>query len=263
VRLAARAFRRFLPAAARRRLRRGMFEWLGLTWTTASGIGLRVGNYNEWIIYNEIFVDAEYDAAIAAALSNRDTGDLLRVVDLGANVGFFTLRLFDHLRASGATDASCAVTAIDAHPEVLQVLRSRVHEDNPLAERVQIVAGLVGPSTGERRFYRSADSPGESSVARHTGDSGITIGLVDLARLFQDVPVIDLLKCDVEGAELSVIEHYPALLAKTRVAVFEIHHDLCPVDRCRELLRAAGLATETVLRDRGGHSLRLYTRTQR
>jgi FkbM family methyltransferase len=259
----ARNLRRLAPAAVRRRLRRAMFVWLELTWTTASGIGLRVANYNEWIIYNEIFVDAEYDAAIAAAISNRDTGDLLRVVDLGANVGFFTLRLFDRLRVAGSTDASCAVTAIDAHPEVVQVLRSRVHDDNPLAERVQIVSGLVGQSTGERRFYRAADSPGESSVARHTGDSGVTIGFVDLTRLFQDVPVIDLLKCDVEGAELSVIEHHPAVLAKTRVAVFEIHHDLCPIDRCRDLLRAAGLTTETVLRDRGGHSLRLYARTRR
>ena len=259
----ARNLRRLAPAGVRRRVRRAMFDWLDLTWTTASGIGLRVANYNEWIIYNEIFVDAEYDAAIAAALATRDTGDRLRVVDLGANVGFFTLRVFDRLRASGLTDAACVVTAIDAHPEVLQVLRSRVHDDNSLGERVQIVAGLVGQPTGERRFYRSADSPGESSVARPTGDSGIAIGFVDLARLFQSVPVIDLLKCDVEGAELSVIEHYPALLAKTRVAVFEIHHDLCPVDRCRELLRAAGLTAETIQRDRGGHSLRLYRRTQR
>ena len=237
-----------------------MFDWLELTWTTASGIGLRLASYNEWIIYNEVFVDAEYDAAIAAALANHASSRPLRIVDLGANVGFFTLRVFDRLRAAGLKDALCTVTAIDAHPGVLEVLRTRIHVDNPLADRVQIVAGLVGRSSGEARFYPSADSPGESSIARRTGHGGMDLAFIDLVRLFDAVPEIDLLKCDVEGAELSVIEHYPNVLAKTRVAVFEIHHDLCPVDRCRELLRASGLTTERVLRDRGDCSLRLYAR---
>ena len=250
--------RRVLPAAVRGRVRRAMFEWLQLTWTTSAGIGLRVATYNEWIIYNEVFVDGEYDAAIDAALTAR--GDrVLHVLDLGANVGFFTLRLFDRLRAAGITDASCAATLVEANPDLIPVLRARLLGGNALAPAVRIVPGLAGEPSGSATLFRSPDALGDSSVLRPTADA-VSVPYVDLTPLMSDAPVIDLLKCDIEGSELTVLEHYPDLLLRTRIAVIEHHHDLCPVERCREPLRAAGLVHETVLRDRGGHSLRMYLR---
>ena len=236
-----------------------MFDWLNLTWTTSSGVGLRIANYNEWIIYNEIFVDGEYDAAIDVALAHRAPDRPLRVLDLGANVGFFTLRVFDRLRASGGNDAACLVTLVEANPESVAILRARLHDDNPFNARVRIVSALAGEPTGTATFYPSVDSPGDSSLVRRAG-RGIVVPYVDLDQFLEDAPAVDLLKCDIEGAELAVIEQYPQLLARTRVAVFEFHHDRCPVDRCRDLLSAAGLTEETVLRDRGGCSLRLYRR---
>ena len=248
-------FRRVLPAAVRGRARRAMFEWLQLTWTTSSGIGLRVATYNEWIIYNEVFVDGEYDAAIDAALTAR--GDrALHVLDLGANVGFFTLRLFDRLRAAGITDASCAATLVEANPDLIPVLRARLLGGNALAPAVRIVPGLAGEPSGSATLFRSPDALGDSSVLRPTADA-VSVPFVDLTPLMSDAPVIDLLKCDIEGSELAVLEHYPDLLQRTRIAVIEHHHDLCPVERCHQLLRAAGLVHETDLRDRGGHSLRI------
>jgi FkbM family methyltransferase len=250
-----------LPRGARQRLRRAMFDWLELTWTTSSGIGLRVANYNEWIIYNEIFVDAEYDAAIGAAMTLRDARRPIRVLDLGANAGFFTLRVFDRLRAAGLSDADCTATLVEANPDLIPVLRARVHDDNSLRDRADIVPGAAGEPSGTVTLYPSFESPGDSSVIRRTASTGVTVSYVDLTRLAGDGP-IDLLKCDVEGAELTVIERYPQLLQRTRIAVFELHHDLVSVERCRDGLRAAGLTHETVLRDRGGHSLRLYGRSE-
>ena len=249
-----------LPRGARQRLRRAMFDWLELTWTTSSGIGLRVANYNEWIIYNEIFADAEYDAAIAAAIADREAGRAMRLIDLGANTGFFTLRVFDRLRAAGWSDMDCTATLVEANPMLLPILRARVHDDNPLVDRADIVAGAAGEPEGTVTLYPSFESPGDSSVMRRASATGVTVRFVDLERLAGTGP-IDLLKCDIEGAELTVIEHYPQLLQRTRIAVFELHHDLVSVDRCRDGLRAAGLSHETVLRDRGGHSLRMYVRT--
>ena len=251
--------RRVLPAPLRQRLRRAMFEWLSLTWTTASGINLRVANYNEWIIYNEIFVDGEYDAAIAAALAARAGDRPLQVIDLGANVGFFTLRVFDRLRAGGMTDASCAATLVEANPHLIPILGARLLDSNALAHAVRVVPGLAGERSGCATLYLSPDAHGDSSVVRPTADA-IPVRYVDLTPLMSDAAAIDLLKCDIEGAELTVLEHYPDLLQRTRIAVIEHHHDLCPVERCRELLHAAGLVHETVLRDRHGHSLRLYMR---
>jgi FkbM family methyltransferase len=234
-----------------------MFDWLELTWTTSTGIGLRIANYNEWIIYNEVFVDGEYDAAIAAAIAGRDRGRALRILDLGANTGFFTLRVFDRLRAAGVADADCRVTLVEANPALVPSLRARVHDDNTLVDRTDIVPGAAGEPSGTVTLYPSDESPGDSSTKRRTAAAGITVSYIDIARLVGDSP-IDLLKCDIEGAELAVIERYPQLLQRTRVAVFELHHDLIAVDRCRDGLRAAGLSHETILRDRGGHSLRMF-----
>ena len=215
-----------LPRGARQRLRRAMFDWLELTWTTSSGIGLRVANYNEWVIYNEIFVDAEYNAAIAAAVAGRAAGRPLRLLDLGANTGFFTLRVFDRLRAAGLSDTDCTATLVEANPRSLPpILRARVHDDNPLIDRADIVAGAAGeprrrrhPVSVVRVTRRQLGDPSRRSA------TGVTVPYVDLERLAGNGP-IDLLKCDVEGAELTVIERYPQLLQRTRVAVFELHHD--------------------------------------
>jgi FkbM family methyltransferase len=253
-----RVIRLALPRGIRQRLRRALFAWLELTWTTSSGIGLRVANYNEWVIYNEIFVDGEYDAAIAAAIGACEAGRPLRVIDLGANTGFFTLRMFDRLRTAGMADSDCRITLVEANPALVSVLRARVHDDNPLVDRADIVSGAAGAPAGRATLYLSHESPGDSSVMRPTAAATVEIPYVDLARLAGD-GAIDLLKCDIEGAELAVVDCYPQLLRRTRVAVFEFHHDLVSVDRCRDLLRAAGLAHETVLRDRGGHSLRMFT----
>lgn len=237
-----------------------MFEWLSLTWTTASGINLRVGNYSEWIIYNEIFVDGEYDAAIHAALARVSPDRPLCVLDLGANVGLFTLRLFDRLRAAGHADAACRVTLVEANPAALPVVDARLRRDNAVAAHATVVHGLVGERTGSAAFDPSPASPGEASIAPDERAVAVTVPYVDLDRLMADAPAIDLLKCDIEGAELRLFEQYPALLRKIAILIVEIHVDRCPVARCRELLGAAGLTRESVLRERGGCALHLYTR---
>lgn len=255
-----RAVRRLVPRSLRRRLRRAAFDWLDLSWTTASGVHLRVANYNEWIIYNEIFVDAEYDRAIDLALRSDRAGQPLRVVDLGANVGFFTLRLVDRARVSGLLDTACSIMAVEGHPRLAAELARRVRFDNSLAGQVNVVAGLAGADRGTGVLFSADGSPGDSSTKRAANSAGLLVPFVDIDRLVADVAAIDLLKCDVEGAELDVIRAHPALLRKSRVAVFELHEDLCPATRCRDALLEAGFGRELILRARGGCVLSAFLR---
>jgi len=53
-----------------------------------------------------------------------------------------------------------------------------------------------------------------------------------------------VLKADVEGPELRLIENYGDLLGRVRAAVFELHHDFCDAER----RRARRPRDETVLR---------------
>jgi FkbM family methyltransferase len=236
-----------------------MFDWLQLTWTTRHDVHLHVANYNEWIVYNEIFVDGEYDAAIQLALTRPFPARPLHVLDLGANVGFFTLRLFDRLRASGRPDAACHVTLVEADPSIIPVLNRRLGHDNALRQ-VRIVHGAVGSQDIDCAFYPSVASPGEGSLVPAADAIPVRVPAIDLDGMTADLPAIDLVKCDIEGAELALFANTAAWLRKTAIVIVEIHTQRSPVERCRAALAAAGLTRETVLRDRGGHALHLYTR---
>jgi hypothetical protein len=193
--------RRALPAERRKRLRQLLFEWLDLTWTLPSGIRVVVATYGDWIIYNEIFVSGEYDAAIDLAIARAATP--MQIVDLGANVGFFTLRAAHRLRSLGV--ASWAVTAVEAEPAFVAEYRARVMESNGISS-VRLIQGRLPE---------------------------VDLGL-------SNVETIDLLKCDIEGAELAFIERHADVLSRTRVGVFELHADRCDVEDCKRLLAEAG-----------------------
>src|SRR5687768_2408116 len=92
-------------------LSRGMKDWiwrrssgyLNLRRTLCSGIEIDLQSFADWCVYNDIFVEGEYDSAINDSLKSR-TSQNFRVVDLGANVGFFTLRVLDRLRRQGGAE---------------------------------------------------------------------------------------------------------------------------------------------------------------
>ena len=69
-----------------------------------------------------------------------------------------------------------------------------------------------------------------------------------------------LLKCDIEGSELQFVENYPGVLAKTRWVVMEMHHDLCDVPRCRQLLRDSGFTSHLVTSTYKNISVELFGR---
>jgi FkbM family methyltransferase len=240
--------RRAVPSHLRARARRWMFEWLDLTWQTR--VRLRVGAYHEWVFYNEIFVSGEYDQALALVLdAPRDNGAPLQILDVGANVGFFTLRAVDRLLGRGGRLDSVAITAFEANEAFAREYEARVFVDNGLGSRVRLVPGLVGERSGAAVLYYD-------SVHRRSNHSGVLVPYVDLSAELARVPRIDLLKCDIEGSEARLIENYPDVFAKTRVAIFELHRDLCDTERCRALLREYGFTHATTMRE--GEPMSIY-----
>src|SRR5262249_17535651 len=131
--------RRAFPAARRARVRQWMFEWLDLTWSTRSRVRLRVGRFTEAIIYNQIFLNGDYDRALALALDFLpDDGSPFQIVDLGANVGFFTLRAVDRLLDRGRRLDEFAITAFEGSDVFSREYQSRVLKDNNLAPYVRL-----------------------------------------------------------------------------------------------------------------------------
>ena len=46
------------------------YKYIDLKWTLQSGLVVNVKNYAEWVIYNDIFVDSEYDLPIQTLLNS-------------------------------------------------------------------------------------------------------------------------------------------------------------------------------------------------
>lgn len=212
---------------------------MSLRSVTASGMQLHIANPSDWLVFNEIFVKGEYDRAIGIAIEN--ASEQLNVLDLGANVGFFSFRVLDRLQVLGRDDLKPNIIAIEGSPKYYRQLRARISEAG-VSGSVSCVSGLVGKRSGEAVIHESAFGA-RSSIVRNELASSTKVQFIDLDSIVAPGTAIDLLKCDIEGAEGLFIENYPNLLRQTRVAVVEFHHDLCDTERCRSLLSDAGFTT--------------------
>src|SRR5690349_7999836 len=131
------------------KIRAARFFKYRLGWTVRSGIKVEVTNDSEWVIYNDIFVDGEYDIPIQQALSSEHRRPL-NVIDLGANVGFFTLRYIDLLRRSGRDPSRMVL--VEGAPAVAVELRRRLFELNEGLTGIRVVEGLVGDRAGTAKI---------------------------------------------------------------------------------------------------------------
>ncbi len=132
-------------------------------------------------------------------------GDL--VLDIGANIGNHTLYL--------AAIAGCKVTSFEPSAALIEAL-SRSLEINQLSELVTLMPYGVGHTAGKGHFSKlMEENLGGQSI--EVGDGEIRI--VALDELEFDDPV-KLIKIDVEGMELPVLEGAARLIAKDRPLIY-------------------------------------------
>ncbi len=141
-----------------------------------------------------------FDVGGRVALKSGD-----RVIDIGANVGEFTL---------GAAARGAEVLAIEGDPTVFECLSLNV-ADEPL---VTALHGLVWKAEEDLTFY-SAPAKADSSIFRPSKAQdvrAITQHARPLDALAGDLDRIDLIKCDAEGAEPEVLDGAAEVLKRTR-----------------------------------------------
>ncbi|HYJ86600.1 MAG TPA: FkbM family methyltransferase [Pyrinomonadaceae bacterium] len=210
-------------------------------------------------MYNDIFVDNEYDYPIQTALLHPPTGRTLNVLDIGANVGFFTLRFIDLVRQSKGAGLPFQITSIEGSPTVVKELSTRLLEENDLVETVRVVHGLVGQRNGSAEIAEY-DFHAMNTIMFSHDSGGVIVNFIDIETLLGDDKVIDLLKCDIEGAELSFLENYGDYMGHVTAAVFELHHDRCDTEKCMRILYDLGFIEQTTLRDTATFSVRYFSR---
>ncbi|MEQ8660033.1 MAG: FkbM family methyltransferase [Gammaproteobacteria bacterium] len=132
------------------------------------------------------------------------------VVDVGANVGYFT-RLF-----AGWVSGSGKVVAIEPDTSNLAVLRWHT---GACADRTVIVAAAAAAFTGPAGLQRSADSHADHRlVAAGDGEPVAALRLDELLERYGPPPV-GLVKIDVQGTEYGVLAGALHTLDRCRPAV--------------------------------------------
>jgi FkbM family methyltransferase len=185
--------------------------------------GLRItmvpGSYDGWdFLFREIFLDECY----------QPTPDFIprkgwTVVDLGANMGFFTCQ-------TAFTDASVRMVAVEPLPLYAATLRKNL-SDNHLKNVLAIEGAICGDpgltipitvwftASGE---LKTGEVPKTAARVETIQAKGWT-----LPEVFQagKVERCDLLKVDIEGAEYGLFEKIPdELWQKIQRIVMEVHN---------------------------------------
>jgi FkbM family methyltransferase len=211
--------RRLPPSRVKARAGRALAYALGdpaAVWGEVGGLALplRPGGRTT----GEPFWNGTYEEDLVALL-----GALLRpgatVADLGANVGLIGLRLADRLRRLGGGGQ---VVCCEPVPANLDLLRAGVAR-NGLEALVQVVPAALSDRAGtlllvvEARAGRSGNAttrPGAGTV--------VEVPTVRLDDLWAErgLPPPDLVKVDVEGAEVACLGGATRVLSEGRPVIF-------------------------------------------
>ncbi len=137
------------------------------------------------------------------------------VVDVGANVGFFTVRFARWVRPGGR------VLAIEPEPLNASRLARRVRRHGQ--DAVEIVQGVATDHEGVEQLFINRHHPGDHRIGL---DGGVPVPAHTIDALVAQRPArrVSLIKIDVQGAEFRVLRGASDTLATHRPALFvEIH----------------------------------------
>jgi FkbM family methyltransferase len=167
----------------------------------------------------ELEVPAAMREAVAEVLAGEYEsgyfGERLRILDLGANVGSFSL--WAHLRWPGSQ-----IQAFEPHPGTFAILQRNLNRyDNITLHNTAI---YPSPQT-TLPFFTRYDGDGESGLADCMAatfvapTASLQVNVLHPSR----VPAADVVKLDVEGAEADILAHLP--LEETSLVLLEYQND--------------------------------------
>jgi FkbM family methyltransferase len=180
----------------------------------AAPLNIRLAT-SDWWVMEEIFIDGEYDPLIRHGLENIRT-----VLDLGSNIGM-TVRRWQTLWPAAQ------VVAIEPDARNIELARrnAATTSDHPPVFVQACVAGHsrivhLDRSTVEYSFEMREGAAG--------GEGGEAIEALTVPQVCERAGIdpsvtIDLLKCDIEGAEKELFDECGPWIGRVRYLAVEVH----------------------------------------
>ena len=165
----------------------------------------------DWPVIREIFFHREYDC-IRYLFEEKSR---VKILDLGAHIGAFALVAAHYYKNS-------KIYSVEAAPDTADILKKNIKINSNL--KWKLIRGAVWSNNGPIYLHRS-----KSSLGHHVENipSGELVKSYTLDDLYKKTgwKKIDLIKMDIEGAELTLIRFNSKALARAKFVLIEIHGD--------------------------------------
>lgn len=158
------------------------------------------------------------------------------VFDIGAHVGFYTLL------SSVLVGPKGRVFAFEPVPRNISYLRKHLRLNQ--ATNVTIIEAAVTDSDGTARFVETEDST-EGRIAPEGGLEVKTVSLDKLV-LLAEVPCPQLMKIDVEGAEILLLSGAKSILVNAHPTIFLSTHSRQLHQQCCHFLTSLGYKIDAI-----------------
>ncbi|HEY5915441.1 MAG TPA: FkbM family methyltransferase, partial [Verrucomicrobiae bacterium] len=176
-----------------------------------------VRDQGAWGCLEEVFLGGVYEPFF------RHLNNVRGWLDLGCNVGFFSLALWEHLRRQNPSASPPQAVLGDANEHCVAMARRAV-ENNGLAGRWDCRHVVVGPPGETVSFAQFKYSVHSGIFSPQRGEKTYHYRTTDLADLLGALGEdVDLLKLDIEGAERFVFQLHSHLLGRFRYGLCEWH----------------------------------------
>jgi FkbM family methyltransferase len=170
---------------------------------------------SDFDVFREVFLEGAYDMPVESTVRT--------IIDAGANIGLsslYFLRRYPDAR----------IVAIEPDPGNAAMARRNL---SPYGHRAAVVEAAVWPTAERLSLSRSTFRDGRdwsTRVLPADGVQNITVPGVTIEDLMHShhLDDLDILKMDIEGAELEVLSGDTSFLARTKCIMIELHEDVAP-----------------------------------
>jgi FkbM family methyltransferase len=194
----------------------------------------QLGDATQRTMYLGLFDPAE-TRLVREILSEGDT-----FVDVGAHIGWFSTLGSKRVGSAGR------VVAFEPYESNISALKENLHQND--CTNVRVVESALGSQAGTLTLSQPGGDSGAVTALDWDNEGGIEVAVVTLDEVNEVLGDVTLLKIDVEGWELHVLQGARETLSRTRYVIFEINSPAIAKagsspEEILELLRNAGFTS--------------------